>query len=76
MNVYLAQGAVMKNIIKIKRWEAGLKQYELAALLGCSAPYLSMVENFRTEASEEFKKKAADVFGTTVEELFPEDEKE
>lgn len=60
----------MKNLLKIKRWEAGLKQYELAFLLGCSATYLSMVENNRVEATGDFKKKAAEIFGIKVEELF------
>jgi DNA-binding XRE family transcriptional regulator len=60
----------MKNVLKIKRWEAGLKQYELAFLLGCSATYLSMVENNRVEATKEFKRKAAEIFGVRIEELF------
>ncbi len=60
----------MKNMLKIKRWEAELKQYELAFLLGCSATYLSMVENNRVEATQEFKRKAAEIFGVPVDELF------
>lgn len=60
----------MKNLLKIKRWEAGLKQYELAFLLGCSATYLSMVENNRVEATNDFKKKVAEIFGVKVEDLF------
>lgn len=60
----------MKNMLKIKRWQAGLKQYELAEMLQCSPPYLSMVENGRVEATEEFKRKAADALESTVEELF------
>ncbi len=62
----------MKNLLKVKRWESGLKQYELAFLLGCSATYLSMVENNRVEATWEFKRKASEVFGCSVEELFME----
>jgi len=60
----------MKNLLKVKRWEAGLKQYELAFLLGCSATYLSMVENNRVEATQDFKRKAAEIFGVRIEELF------
>ncbi len=60
-----------RNLLKVKRWEAGLKQYELAFLLGCSAPYLSMVENNRAEATHEFKRKAAAIFETSVEDIFP-----
>jgi len=62
----------MKNMLRIKRWQAGLKQYELAEMLDCSPPYLSMVENGRIEATEDFKKKAANALNTTVEELFPD----
>ena len=66
----------MKNQLKIRRWEAGLKQYELAFLLGCSATYLSMVENNRVEATADFKRKAADILGATVDDLFCEKEYE
>jgi len=59
-------------MLRIKRWQAGLKQYELAEMLDCSPPYLSMVENGRIEATEDFKKKAANALNTTVEELFPD----
>ena len=62
---------MIKNMLKIRRWQTGLKQYELADILNCSPPYLSMVENGRVEATEEFKRKAADALETTVEALFP-----
>lgn len=65
-----------KNLLKVRRWEAGLKQYELAYMLGCSAPYLSMVENNRVEPTEEFKRRAASIFEVPVAELFPGDEEE
>ena len=61
---------MIKNLLKVKRWEAGLKQYELAFLLGCSATYLSMVENNRVEATQEFKRKAAEILGVSVDVLF------
>lgn len=62
----------MKNLLRIKRWQAGLKQYELADMLNCSPPYLSMVENGRVEATDDFKRKAASVLNTTIEDLFPD----
>lgn len=62
----------MKNLLRIKRWQAGLKQYELAEMLNCSPPYLSMVENGRVEATDEFKRRAAMALNTTVEDLFPD----
>lgn len=61
----------MKNLLKIKRWEAGMRQYELASLLRCSASYLSMVENGRLEPPDEFKIKAAAALQIEVEALFP-----
>lgn len=60
----------MRNLLKIKRWESGIKQYELAILLGCSSTYLSMVENGRIEPTEHFKVKVAEIFNTPVDELF------
>lgn len=62
----------MKNLLKVKRWEAGLKQYELAFLLGCSSTYLSLVENNRIEATSEFKRKAAEIFSVPVDDIFLE----
>lgn len=61
----------MKNLLKVKRWEAGMKQYELAIKLSCSAPYLSLVENGRVDPSDEFKAKVAATLNLKVEELFP-----
>ena len=63
----------MKNRLKVKRWEVGLKQYELAFLLGCSATYLSMVENDRVEATQSFKEKVSSVLGISAQELFIEE---
>ncbi len=61
----------MKNLLKLKRWEAGMKQYELANRLGCSASLLSMVENGRTEPTVEFKEKAAAILNLDADVLFP-----
>jgi DNA-binding XRE family transcriptional regulator len=61
----------MKNLLKIKRWEAGMRQYELASLLRCSASYLSMVENGRLKPTEEFKTRAAAALQVEVKVLFP-----
>lgn len=61
----------MKNMLKVKRWEAGIKQYELANRLGCTASYLSMVENGRVEPPDEFKAKTALIFNLEIETLFP-----
>ena len=60
----------MKNVLKIKRWERGIKQYELAMLLGCSSTYLSMVENDRIEPSDNFKKKTSEIFNLDIDQIF------
>lgn len=62
----------MKNLLKVRRWEAGMKQYELATKLNCSAPYLSLVENGRVDPPEAFKAMAAQIFNRCVEEIFPQ----
>jgi putative transcriptional regulator len=62
----------MKNLLRIKRWQVGLKQYELAEKLQCSPPYLSMVENGRVEATDDFKHRAATALDSSVEDLFPD----
>jgi len=61
----------MKNLLKVKRWEASIKQYELANLLGCSASYLSMIENGRIEPTDVFKTKAAMILKIEGDVLFP-----
>ncbi|HOZ36287.1 MAG TPA: helix-turn-helix transcriptional regulator [bacterium] len=60
----------MKNVLKTKRLEAGLKQYELAFLLGCSASHLSRVESGQRKASEGLKREAANLFDLKVGEIF------
>lgn len=62
----------MKNLLKLRRWEKGIKQYELAIQLRCSAPYLSMVESGRIEPPHEFKERVAAYFKMSVVEIFPE----
>ncbi len=61
----------MKNLLKLRRWEKGIKQYELAIQLQCSAPYLSMVEGGRIDPPDEFKERVAAFFGMSIEEIFP-----
>ncbi len=63
---------VMKNLLRIKRWRAGLKQSELAEMLKCNSSYISLVENSRIEATEDFKRKAATVLSSTVSDIFPD----
>jgi putative transcriptional regulator len=66
----------MKNLLKLRRWEKGMKQYELAMRLQCSAPYLSMIESGRLDPPDEFKEKVAAFFKMPVEEIFPQARRE
>jgi len=54
-----------KNI-KLARFNAGLKQKELAELLGISTNYLSLVENDKREPSISFLKALADEINIPV----------
>ena len=60
-----------KNLLRLHRWQSGVKQYELANQLGCSAPYLSMVENGRIDPPKWFREKAAALLDLEVTALFP-----
>ena len=62
---------MVRNNLKVKRWELGIKQYEMADMLGCSAPYLSMVENGRVEPPTMFKLRVAKVLNLKPDQLFP-----
>lgn len=62
---------MVHNNLKIKRWELGIKQYEMADMLGCSAPYLSMVENGRIEPPTLFKIRVAQILNMKIEQIFP-----
>jgi DNA-binding XRE family transcriptional regulator len=64
----------MKNLLKVRRWQAGMKQYELATKLNCSAPYLSVVENGRVDPPEAFKVMVARILSVSVEDIFPRTE--
>lgn len=59
-----------KKSLRARRWEADLKQFELAFLLGCSSTYLSLVENNRENPSQEFKKKQPKFLATRLRKFF------
>lgn len=61
----------MKNKTFIKLREAkGLTQVEVANELGVCKDYINMIENNRRTPSFSLAKKIADLFGTTVDEIF------
>ena len=63
-------GIAKNNIWNIRR-KKGLKQYNLAKLLGCSPSYLSKIEKGIQMPNKEFKTKCAKILQISVRELFP-----
>lgn len=61
----------MKNIIFMKHRERmGLSQVDLAKKVGVCKDYINMIENNRRRPGFALAKRIADLFGTTVDELF------
>ena len=60
-----------KNNVKVKRWKAGIRQYELAQKIKIPPPVLSEIENGIRDPSEEQKVKLAKSLGCSMRELFP-----
>lgn len=60
----------MKNRIEEIRTKKGIKQEELAKLMGVSRQTISSLENGRYNPSIMLAHKIAKYFGMTIEELF------
>ncbi len=60
----------MKNRIEEIRNERGMRQEELAKLLGVSRQTISSLENGRYNPSIGLAYKVAKLFGRTIEEVF------
>lgn len=60
----------MKNEIKKLRKEAGMRQEDLAALVGVSRQTIIAIENDKYDPTLELAMKLAHQLKTTVEELF------
>ncbi len=60
----------MKNRIEEIRNERGMRQEELAKLLGVSRQTISSLENGRYNPSIGLAHKVAKLFGRTIEEVF------
>ena len=60
----------MKNKIEEIRTQKGIKQDELAKILGVSRQTISSLENGRYNPSLKLAMDIAKVFGVSVEELF------
>lgn len=62
-----------RNRVKVKRWELGMRQYELASKVNIAPPTLSLIEAGRYNPSEKLKSKLAKILRCNVEEIFPEE---
>ncbi|GAA0182136.1 hypothetical protein SH2C18_45670 [Clostridium sediminicola] len=61
----------MKNMVFVHcRESKGFSQVELADELGICKDYVNMIENNRRKPGLALAKKIADLFGTTVDNLF------
>jgi len=58
--------------IKALRKNRGLTLQQVAATVGCTPSYLSMVENDRLDPSTSRLKQIADALGSTIVQLFPD----
>ena len=61
----------MRTALRVRRWETGLSQEELADELGVSRQTVSSVENGQSVPSVLLALKIAAVLDAPVEELFP-----
>lgn len=67
----------MKNIVFVTHRELkGLSQVQLATELGICKDYVNMIENNRRRPGLALAKRIADLFGTTVDNLFFYSDKE
>lgn len=58
--------------IRALRKNRGLTLKEVAALVGCTPSYLSMMENDKLDPSSSRLKQIADALGSTIVQLFPD----
>ncbi len=66
----------MKNLIVQIRQERGIRQDELAKMLGVSRQTISSLENGRYDPSILLAHKIAKLFGMSIEEVFLFEEEE
>ena len=63
---------MLRNQVRIKRWEQGLKQYELAARVNVPPPTISLIENGHLDPDDKLKFKISKALDCkSVEEIFP-----
>ena len=65
----------MKNRIREYRRSSGLRQEDLAELLGVTRQTVNAIENCKYNPTLELALRMAKLFGTSVEELFLTEEK-
>jgi len=64
----------VKNTVRDLRWERGLSQAELAQAVDVSRQTINSIENGRYVPSLPLALALARYFGTTVEEMFDDDD--
>ena len=72
----MARGDELKNRIEEIRKEKGIRQEELARLMGVSRQTISSLENGRYNPSILLAHRIAAFFGLTIEEVFIFEEEE
>ncbi|MDZ7767262.1 MAG: helix-turn-helix transcriptional regulator [Melioribacteraceae bacterium] len=66
----------MKNRIKVLRAEKNLSQDELAKAIKVSRQTINAIENGKFNPSVKLAMKMAELFGTTIENIFTLEEKD
>ncbi len=59
-----------KNNLKEYRLKKGLTQYDAAKMLGVTVTYVSLLERGERTPSFALLKKLAELYGTTIDQLF------
>jgi len=63
---------MLRNHVRIKRWERRIKQYELAAMIKVPPPIISLIENGHLLPDDRLKFKISKALDCkSVEEIFP-----
>lgn len=71
MGYFIKRGNYMKNEVLVKcRRMKGMSQLDLAETLGVCKDYIYLIENNRRQPGFRLAKRMADLFGTTIDELF------
>lgn len=63
---------MLQNYLKVKRWERGIKQYQLASRVNVPPPIISLIENGHLDPDDRLKFKIAKALKCkSGKEIFP-----